>query len=40
MIRFNVRKIGKLDIARPTWLEIAALGLVLCFFLLIVVLWR
>jgi len=40
MIRFNVRKIGKLDIARPTLLEIAGLGMVLCFFLVVVVLWR
>lgn len=40
MIRFNLRKIGKLDIARPTLLEITGLGMVLCFLVVIALLWR
>jgi hypothetical protein len=40
VIRFNLRNIGKLDIAQPTLLEIADLALVLCFFLLFTLLCR
>jgi len=40
MIRFSLRKIGKLDIARPTVLEIASLAMVLCFVVVIVLLSR
>lgn len=40
MIRFNFRNLGKFDIARPTLLEIAGLGLVLSFFVVLALLWR
>ena len=40
VIRFNFRNLGKFDIARPTLLEIAGLGLVLSFFVVLALLWR
>jgi hypothetical protein len=40
MIRFNLRKIVRLDIARPTLLEIIGLAMVLCFVAVIVLLSR
>jgi hypothetical protein len=40
VIRFSFKKIAKFDIARPTLLEIAGLGMVLCFLALLILLWR
>ncbi len=40
MIRLNFRNFGKLDISRPTLLEIAGLGLVLVFVVVFALLWR
>lgn len=40
MIRFRLGRIGKFDITKPTILEIAGLAMVLCFFVLLLALWR
>jgi hypothetical protein len=40
MIHFSFGKIGKFDIARPTPMELVGLGLVLCFFVVVLLLWR
>jgi len=40
VIRFNFGKMGRFHIARPTPLELAGLGMVLCFLVLLILLWR
>jgi hypothetical protein len=40
MIVFRFGKIGKVHISRPTNLELVAFTLVLCFFLVLFLLWR
>jgi hypothetical protein len=40
MIRFSLLRVGKLDISRPTLMEIAGLAMVLVFFLVLLLFWR
>ena len=40
MIRFSLARVGKLDITRPTMLEIVGLAMVLCFFVILAFVWH